>query len=192
MWGVTGICGNTVKASGLKCPDWQRESMGMIFSIRHILGAALYFFRNWTKRGCVAFFNPPSSARWSVWWQTTNVPAWHGACVLPHINLVTSGYQQPTFHPLSVCLWKRITFVYVCVCVLVCVLFVLPEVLDEWGQHCVCMCGLCWRNNNHLAIDRHDNSKVPKRLRGALGEGERRAEWECIYKMRIVSQGQIR
>lgn len=109
------------------------------------------------------------------WWSarrlSTNVPVWHGACVLPHINLVTAGYQQPTSRPLTVC-----------VCV--------SAALDEWGQR-VFTCGLCCRNNNHLDIDRHDNSKVLKRLRGVPGEGERRREWECIYTMRITGPDKI-
>lgn len=125
-----------------------------------------------------------------TWWSArrrhTNVSAWHGACVLPHINPVTVGYQQPTSQPVRA-RRSHLRARFVCVsCV--------SEVPDEWGQH-VCSCGLCWRNNNHLAIDRHDNSKVLKRLRGVLGEGERegerREEWKCIYKMRITRLDKI-
>lgn len=125
---------------------------------------------------------------WSTWRLSTDVPMWHGACVPPHINLVTAGYQQRL--PTSVCVCM-----YVCACVYVqtaACMFVsgVSAALDEWGQRTF-TCGLCWRNNNHLAIDRHDNSKVPKRLRGVPGEGERWREWERIYKMRITGPDKI-
>lgn len=40
--------------------------------------------------------------KWEQW--NTNVPAWHGACVLLHINLVTAGYLQPISQPRAVCM----------------------------------------------------------------------------------------
>lgn len=107
------------------------------------------------------------------WWSarrlSTNVPVWHGACVLPHINLVTAGYQQPTSQPLTVC-----------VCVFL--------------QHLMSEVSVCLRVGCAAGIIITSTSIAmitAKCWRGWEGEGERRREWECIYTMRITGPDKI-
>lgn len=109
-----------------------------------------------------------------------DAPAWHGACVLPHINLVTAGYQRCTSPPLVLYLYCKCVL---CLCVVRFFSYLMREVS-------VCVRVGCARRiiiTSLLIV--MITAKCRRDWEGSCVEGGR--ESENVFT-RCVSQGQIR
>lgn len=74
------------------------EDIEMVETLSHLV--LTFCLKSIVREQKKVLFSPLHIMKWE-WWNS-NVPAWHGACVAPHISLVTAGYQHHTSQPLVV------------------------------------------------------------------------------------------